>query len=54
MPRAPPRPPLAGGEFDNAGGMMLVNEKLICSFRILRPAAHKQYYKNEGTNGGPL
>jgi len=42
------------GEFDNAGGMMLVNEKLICSFRILRPAAHKQYYKNEGTNGGPL
>ena len=33
---------------------MLVNEKLICSFRILRPAAHKQYYKNEGTNGGPL
>ena len=36
------------GEFDNAGGMMLVNEKLVCSFRILRPAAHKKYYESAG------
>jgi serine/threonine-protein phosphatase PP1 catalytic subunit len=27
------------GEFDNAGGMMVVSEDLICSFRILRPGA---------------
>ena len=32
--------------------MMLVNEKLICSFRILRPAAHKKYYENTGATPG--
>lgn len=25
------------GEFDNAGGMMLVDADFVCSFRILRP-----------------
>lgn len=25
------------GEFDNAGGMMVVNKDLVCSFRVLRP-----------------
>ena len=26
------------GEFDNSGGIMFVNEKLICSFQILKPS----------------
>merc|ERR1719396_31983 len=26
------------GEFDNAGGMMAVDETLMCSFQILKPA----------------
>lgn len=26
------------GEFDNAGAMMTVDENLMCSFQILRPA----------------
>jgi serine/threonine-protein phosphatase PP1 catalytic subunit len=26
------------GEFDNAGGMMIVKENLVCSFKILRPS----------------
>jgi serine/threonine-protein phosphatase PP1 catalytic subunit len=29
------------GEFDNAGAMMIVNEDLICSFKVLRPSSHK-------------
>jgi len=29
------------GEFDNAGAMMCVNEDLVCSFRVLRPANEK-------------
>lgn len=29
------------GEFDNAGGMMIVNKDLVCSFKILRPMSHK-------------
>jgi serine/threonine-protein phosphatase PP1 catalytic subunit len=28
------------GEFDNAGGMMIVDPDLMCSFRVLRPAKH--------------
>jgi len=30
------------GQFDNAGAMMIINENLICSFRVLRPASHKR------------
>ena len=26
------------GEFDNAGGMMVVDADLMCSFRVLRPS----------------
>ena len=26
------------GEFDNAGGMMSVDETLMCSFQILKPS----------------
>lgn len=30
------------GEFDNAGGMMLVDANLMCSFRVLRPENKKR------------
>lgn len=29
----------SGGEFDNAGAMMSVDDSLMCSFQILKPAA---------------
>lgn len=29
------------GEFDNAGSMMSVDESLMCSFQILKPAEKK-------------
>ena len=29
------------GEFDNAGAMMTVDENLMCSFQILKPAEKK-------------
>ena len=32
------------GEFDNAGAMMSVDETLMCSFQILKPAEKKQRY----------
>merc|ERR1711920_21852 len=32
------------GEFDNAGAMMSVDESLMCSFQILKPAEKKQRY----------
>ena len=32
------------GEFDNAGAMMSVDESLLCSFQILKPAEKKQKY----------
>jgi len=31
------------GEFDNAGAVMAVDESLMCSFRILKPADKKKY-----------
>lgn len=34
------------GEFDNAGAMMIVNEDLICSFKVLRPSSHKSRKNN--------
>lgn len=30
------------GEFDNAGAIMVVNEDLVCSFKIIRPASHQR------------
>ncbi|KAJ6534115.1 protein phosphatase type 1 [Mycena capillaripes] len=33
--------PNYGGEFDNAGGIMSVDESLLCTFMILRPATQK-------------
>ncbi|KAK4785744.1 hypothetical protein SAY86_002433 [Trapa natans] len=34
------------GEFDNAGAMMSVDETLMCSFQILKPADKKPRYNS--------
>ncbi|KAL2911696.1 type 1 serine/threonine-protein phosphatase catalytic subunit glc7 [Polyrhizophydium stewartii] len=39
------------GEFDNAGAMMSVDETLMCSFQILKPAQKKQKYAYSGMGG---
>ncbi|KAF9942552.1 Serine/threonine-protein phosphatase pp1 [Mortierella antarctica] len=39
------------GEFDNAGAMMSVDETLMCSFQILKPAEKKQKYSYGGGLG---
>jgi serine/threonine-protein phosphatase PP1 catalytic subunit len=28
------------GEFDNAGGIMMIDEHLVCSFKIIKPSVH--------------
>lgn len=41
------------GEFDNAGAMMSVDDTLMCSFQILKPAEKKAkvtYGANNGAN----
>merc|ERR1712192_255229 len=38
------------GEFDNAGAMMSVDETLMCSFQILKPADKKAKYQYQGIN----
>jgi serine/threonine-protein phosphatase PP1 catalytic subunit len=38
------------GEFDNAGGMMSVDETLMCSFQILKPSEKKAKYQYSGLN----
>ncbi|CAG8706459.1 8680_t:CDS:2 [Rhizophagus irregularis] len=40
------------GEFDNAGAMMSVDETLMCSFQILKPAEKKQKYTYGGMQAG--
>uniref|UniRef100_A0A672HPJ9 Serine/threonine-protein phosphatase n=1 Tax=Salarias fasciatus TaxID=181472 RepID=A0A672HPJ9_SALFA len=40
------------GEFDNAGGMMSVDESLMCSFQILKPSEKKAKYQYGGVNSG--
>jgi len=41
------------GEFDNAGAMMSVDETLICSFKILKPAERRPRFQyGGGTPGG--
>jgi len=44
------------GEFDNAGAMMAVDETLMCSFQILKPAEKKAKYSygGGGVSGRPL
>lgn len=39
------------GEFDNAGAMMSVDDSLMCSFQILKPAEKKQKYMYGGMGG---
>lgn len=43
------------GEFDNAGGMISVDENLMCTFQILKPSTRSsRFTKNEqGSNGTP-
>lgn len=38
------------GEFDNAGAMMSVDESLLCSFQILKPAEKKPKYTYNQVN----
>lgn len=38
------------GEFDNAGAMMSVDDSLMCSFQILKPAEKKQKFPAYGNN----
>ncbi|CAI5469752.1 unnamed protein product [Closterium sp. NIES-53] len=40
------------GEFDNAGAMMSVDESLMCSFQILKPAEKKPKFGYGGNVGG--
>lgn len=40
------------GEFDNAGAMMLVDESLLCSFQILKPADKKPRYPPPSVGAG--
>ncbi|CAK7341107.1 unnamed protein product [Dovyalis caffra] len=40
------------GEFDNAGAMMSVDETLMCSFQILKPADKKSKFKPGNTSTG--
>ncbi|KAF9660802.1 hypothetical protein SADUNF_Sadunf19G0001500 [Salix dunnii] len=40
------------GEFDNAGAMMSVDETLMCSFQILKPADKKLKFKPGNTSTG--
>jgi len=39
------------GEFDNAGAMMSVDDTLMCSFQILKPAEKKNKYSYGGADG---
>lgn len=36
------------GEFDNAGAMMSIDESLLCSFQILKPAEKRQNFRQSG------
>jgi serine/threonine-protein phosphatase PP1 catalytic subunit len=40
------------GEFDNAGAMMSVDDTLMCSFQILKPAEKKQKFPYGGSESG--
>lgn len=39
------------GEFDNSGAMMTVDESLLCSFQILKPAEKKIKYGYNSAGG---
>mmetsp|Transcript_5554 Transcript_5554/g.12019 ORF Transcript_5554/g.12019 Transcript_5554/m.12019 type:complete len:85 (-) Transcript_5554:247-501(-) len=42
------------GEFDNAGAMMSVDETLMCSFQILKPAEKRQRFQYTGLGAQPV
>ncbi|MCP6508674.1 hypothetical protein NL478_28330, partial [Klebsiella pneumoniae] len=42
------------GEFDNAGAMMSVDETLMCSFQILKPADKRKYMYGGLSSGRPV
>ncbi len=42
------------GEFDNAGAMMSVDETLMCSFQILKPADKKKFPYGGLSAGRPV
>ncbi|VDM91780.1 unnamed protein product [Litomosoides sigmodontis] len=42
------------GEFDNAGSMMTVDETLMCSFQILKPADKKKFPYSSVGSGRPV
>jgi hypothetical protein len=41
------------GEFDNAGAMMSVDDTLMCSFQILKPAEKRNRYQYMPATPGP-
>ena len=41
------------GEFDNAGAMMTVDDTLMCSFQILKPASAAQQRYGAGRPSTP-
>uniref|UniRef100_A0A0X3Q0N2 Serine/threonine-protein phosphatase n=1 Tax=Schistocephalus solidus TaxID=70667 RepID=A0A0X3Q0N2_SCHSO len=41
------------GEFDNAGALMSVDEQLVCSFQILKPADKKKFHFGSLTSNWP-
>jgi serine/threonine-protein phosphatase PP1 catalytic subunit len=40
------------GEFDNAGGMISVDEDLMCSFQILRPSSRSTRFQKNSNSAG--
>ena len=42
------------GEFDNAGAMMSIDESLMCSFQILKPADKKKFPYGGIGSGRPI
>merc|ERR1711862_366108 len=39
------------GEFDNAGGMISIDENLMCSFQILKPSSRSARFASSSSNG---
>jgi serine/threonine-protein phosphatase PP1 catalytic subunit len=42
------------GEFDNAGGMISVDENLMCSFQILKPSSRAARFGSNTTTGAAV
>jgi hypothetical protein len=42
------------GEFDNAGAMMSVDDTLMCSFQILKPADKRKFHYSGFNTGRPV